>query len=207
MRVTTEDGGHVRDPLLNTTESEESPKLQEDDDEWATRILTSRPFADLLSTWHEARPVDHKNQKLPTAHSLTAEKMAPYLEDISIFDCISDDEVLYRFVGTRIAERMGHDVTGENLLCLTEDPSRIQIREIFSRVLQAPQIVLLAYINTYASGRYGAVISLLLPIESPANMPPRIIALHTPTSTYSYLNKRTKIQIGTTIDRQVWFSI
>lgn len=171
------------------------------------RILTSSPFSDLISTWQEARTANHQNQKLPTTDALTAEKMSPCLQDVSIFDCISEDEIVYRFVGTRIAERMGHDVTGENVLELSDAGSRAQIKGILLNVIRTPQISLILYINNYSSGRQANVISLLLPVEGPKNTPPRIIALHSQASTRVYLNKRNKIQIGTSIDRQISFSI
>ena len=197
----------MSDPLKIEPEPEFSLELQESDDEWATRILTSSPFSDLISTWQEARPEGGQNQKLPTTDTLTAEKMSAYLQDISIFDCISEDEIVYRFVGTRIAERMGHDVTGENLLELSDVASRAQIKKILLGVIRIPQISLSLYINNYSSGRQADVISLLLPVEGPKNKPPRIIALHSRASTREYLNKRNKIQIGTSIERQISFSI
>lgn len=200
----TECGNHVSDPQENEPESAE---FHENDDEWTTRILTSSPFADLLSDWQEARQANHQNQKLPTTDALTAEKMSAYLKDISIFDYISDEEIIYRFVGTDIAERMGHDVTGENVLALAETLTRTHIRETFRRVSQTPEITLISYMNAYSSGRHANVISLMMPVQSPKNTPLRIIALHRPASTRSYLDKRAKVQIGRSIDRQIWISI
>lgn len=194
----------MSDPQLDEAEFS---ICHESDDEWTTRVLTSGPFADLLSDWHEARQTDSGNTKLPTTSSLTAEKMSPYLKDISIFDCISHDEVMYRFVGTDIAERMGHDVTGENVLALSEGPGKSHVQEVLRRVSQTPQIALVSYLNAYSSGRQAGVISLMLPIQGPENSPPRIVALHRPDTVRSYLDKRTKVQIGIIIDRTVWISI
>lgn len=197
-------GGQVSYPQLDEAES---ASLHESDDEWTTRILTSSPFADFLSDWHEARQAAAADAELPTSSTLTAEKMAPYLKDISIFDCVSEEEVLYRFVGTDIAERMGHDVTGENVVALSEGPSKNQVGEIFRRVSQTPQIGLISYLNAYSSGRQAKVISLILPIQGPENTPPRAIALHRPDTVRSYVKKRAKVQIGKIIDRQIWISI
>ena len=133
--------------------------------------------------------------------------MSPYLKDISIFDCISDDEVMYRFVGTDIAERMGHDVTGENVLALSEGPGQSHVQEILRRVSQTPEIALVSYLNGYSSGRQAGVISLMLPIQGPENTPPRIVALHRPDTVHSYLGKRAKVQIGKIVDRTIWISI
>lgn len=194
----------MSDPQLDEAEFS---VFQESDGEWTTRVLTSSPFADLLSDWHEARQTDSGNTELPTTSSLTAEKMSPYLKDISIFDCISRDEFIYRFVGTDIAERMGHDVTGENVLALSDGPSKSQVQEVLHRVSQTPEIALVSYMNAYSSGRQAGVISLMLPIQGPKNTPPRIVALHRPDTVRSYLGKREKVQIGKSIDRTIWISI
>jgi len=194
----------VSDPQIDENELS---AFQESDEEWTTRVLTSGPFANLISDWHEARQTDSGNTKLPTSSALTAEKMSPYLKDISIFDCISYDEVMYRFVGTDIAERMGHDVTGENVLALSEGPGKNQVQEVLHRVSQTPEIALVSYMNAYSSGRQAGVISLMLPVQGPKNARPRIVALHRPDTVRSYLGKRTKVQIGKSIDRIIWISI
>jgi len=194
----------VSDPQLD---QDEFSDFRESDDEWTTRVLTSGPFANLLSDWHEARQTDSGNTKLPTTSSLTAEKMSPYLKDISIFDYISHDEIVYRFVGTDIAERMGHDVTGENVLALSEGPGQSHVQKVLRRVSQTPEIVLVSYLNAYSSGRQAGVISLMLPIQGPKNAPPRIVALHRPDTVRSYLGKRAKVQIGKIVDRTIWISI
>ncbi|MBL1235106.1 MAG: PAS domain-containing protein [Rhodobiaceae bacterium] len=194
----------MSDPQLD---QDEFSDFRESDDEWTTRVLTSGPFANLLSDWHEARQTDSGNTKLPTTSSLTAEKMSPYLKDISIFDYISHDEIVYRFVGTDIAERMGHDVTGENVLALSEGPGQSHVQKVLRRVSQTPEIVLVSYLNAYSSGRQAGVISLMLPIQGPKNAPPRIVALHRPDTVRSYLGKRAKVQIGKIVDRTIWISI
>lgn len=200
----TECGDYVNDSRLN---SEEFVDFHGDDDQWMTRVLVTSPFSDLLSDWHAARQTAPTPTKLPDATVLTAEKMSPYLRDVSIFDCISDDEVVYRFVGTEIVERMGHDVTGENILTLTEGEGKKQVKEVFQRVINTPEAALIFYVNGYSSGRQAGVISLILPIQGPEGCPPRVVAVHRPASVRSYLSKQEKVQIGKTIDRQIRIAI
>lgn len=192
---------------MGDPQPEKADVFHETDDEWTTRILTSSPFADLLSDWQDARSSDPQNLKLPTTISLTAEKMSPYLRNVSVFDYISDEEIIYRFVGTDISRRMEHDVTGENVLDLSDSLSKSQIQKTFHRIVRTPEISLISYINAYSSGRHTGVTSLMVPIQGPGNTLPRVIALHQPEVTHAYLNKRRKVKIGESIDRQIWITI
>jgi len=132
-------------------------------------------FTALYDYWRSVR----NGKKVPYAADFDLLALTNWLPDMTILDVLSVEDVIWRFAGTTIVERMGHDPSGENAF-------KTQAPAMKSRTASAYQLAtcphqpcgaVARYTNHYSTGREGNVRSLYLPLETPAKNYSRLVAL------------------------------
>ncbi|MGB5949320.1 MAG: PAS domain-containing protein [Parvibaculum sp.] len=144
---------------------------------------------------------------LPAAADFRPAEIARCLPDTAILEIRSPDVVTYRLAGTGIAERMGHDPTGANVLDLVAASSRQQAGRDLLEIFHRPCGLHLRYVNTYASGRVTAIESLYLPLRPPAGAFPRVISVHAPEDVIEYTHPLDLSLIAETINDAIWIDL
>lgn len=144
---------------------------------------------------------------LPNASDFRPTEIARCLPDTAIHEIRSPDVVIYRLAGTGIAERMGHDPTGTNVLDLVATGLRQQAGRDLLEIFHRPCGLHLRYVNTYSSGRVTAIESLYLPLRPPAGAYPRVISVHAPEDVIEYTHPLDLSLIAETINDVIWIDL
>lgn len=160
-------------------------------------------LADLFAYWSTLPATDG----VPLAADFKPAEFARWLPDTTIIEVISPTVSIYRLAGTRVAERMGHDPTGVNLLDLVAEETRMQASRDLHEIVRRPCGVHLKYVNTYSSGRVATIESLYLPLKPPAGSNPRVIAVHSPEDTIEYTSPARLSQLVGEVREVVWIDI
>ncbi len=132
-------------------------------------------FAALYDYWQSVRD----GAALPRAADFDLLALTNWLPDMSILDVLSIDDVIWRFAGTAIVERMGHDPSGENVFGIQTPATKPRTASAYQTAThqQQPCGAVARYTNHYSSGREGNVRSLHLPLETPAKNYSRLVAV------------------------------
>lgn len=158
---------------------------------------------DLFDYWKSLPAV----RGIPDAADFRPTAIARWLPDATIMEICSPDMAIYRLAGTRVAERMGHDPTGVNVLDIVADGYRRQAARDLHEIVYRPCGLLLRYVNTYSSGRMATIESLYLPLRPPAGSNPRVIAVHAPETTLQYTEPMKTSSIADAVQCAIWIDI
>lgn len=174
---------------------------------------TPKSFLDLWVYWYSIR----YGKVLPDVADFDPMRITRLLPDISVFERRKPDELIYRLAGTAIAERMGHDPTGENLVDLTDPARHAFVTDLFTGIIETPAGAFVRYENTYASGRKAMVQSFFLPMVGPKKeggegepsqgFLQRILSIHHMEAAKEYESERQRTTVGSDIDKTVWIDI
>ena len=157
----------------------------------------------LFEFWNETR---EQNLTPPTTQ-IDPSRIPHLLKDIAIFDVLDKTEVLYRLAGTSVAERMGIDPTGQNVIEMLSPENRQFISELFEAIVNQPVSILVEYENIYQGGKRTVVESLYLPLGKTEGTSPRILSTHLQRETIAYEDAQPSTTIGTAIKKIVWIDI
>lgn len=163
----------------------------------------ARSLADLFEYWSSLPAVNG----VPDAADFKPTAIARWLPDATIIETRSPTVMPYRLAGTRVAERMGHDPTGVNMLDLVAENFRIQASRDVYEIVYRPCGLHLLYANTYSSGRVATIESLYMPLRPPAGSRPRVIAVHAPDETLEYKRPARLSSLAGTIREVIWIDI
>lgn len=132
-------------------------------------------FIALYDYWRSVR----NGREVPRSADFDLLALTNWLPDLTILDVLSAEDVIWRFAGTAIVERMGHDPSGENVFSIQAPAMKSRSANAYQLVAhpRRPCGAVARYTNHYSSGREGDVRSLYLPLETPAKDHSRLVAL------------------------------
>ncbi len=134
----------------------------------------------------------------PTRADLDLRRLARMLPDITIMERSAPGSVIYRLMGTAVAERLGADLTGHNFLNYLDVTERNRIDLGVALVTQQPCGTFAIYQNAYASGLKVRAESIALPLDTGSGKPPFLnISLHSSQSMISFGQEQDASVIGT----------
>lgn len=117
-------------------------------------------FVDLHAYWQSLR----QDEKLPRAENVDLLALLPLLPELSLLDMVSPDEIICRFAGTAICDRLGFDLTGRNICEQQASAMRDRARRAYDGMASQPCGMIARYVNHYSTGSQGTVSSLYLPL-------------------------------------------
>ena len=136
-----------------------------------------------LEIYEEAR----QTKLVPTRDDLGLRQLARFLPDITIMERPEPGKVIYRLMGTAVAERMGADLTGQNFLDYLKDAERARNDLGLGFVSDIPCGTFAMYDNQYASGVLSRNESMMLPIDAGSGEAPyQILGMHLTQNPFQY---------------------
>lgn len=166
----------------------------------ATPVFEPQALTDFYLYWSALT----RSGGAPAAADFDPLALTQWLPDVTIMGLNSPDDIRFRLVGTRVAERMTHDPTGTNMLDLLAPVTRTQVCRDMHEIAARPCGYHARYMNVYGSGRVSHVQSLYLPLQPPPGQPPRLIAVHAPEEALEYQQPADRSVCATSIDAIVW---
>lgn len=130
-------------------------------------------FTALYDYWRSVR----NGRRIPRSADFDLLALTNWLPDMSMLDVLSTEDVIWRFAGTTIVERMGHDPSGENVFRIQAPAMKSRTANAYQLATHHPCGAVARYTNHYSTGREGNVRSLYLPLETPAKNYSRLVAL------------------------------
>lgn len=166
-------------------------------------ILGTRVHTDLFQYWLSLP----REEGLPSSSDFDPAAARSWLADMTILSVNSPTEILHRLVGTGIAERLGYDATGKNLLDFIDASYRQQCARDMHEVAWRPCGWQARYLTHYPSGRVANVQSIYLPLKGPAGQAPRIVSIHTPEDPQRYARSSAEPSFASEIAKMVWIDL
>jgi len=134
----------------------------------------------------------------PARSDLDLRRLARMLPDITIMERSEPGSVIYRLMGTAVAERLGADLTGHNFLNYLDETERKRIDLGVSLVTEWPCGTFAIYQNAYASGLKVRAESIARPRDTGSGKAPFLnISLHSSQSMISFGQEQDASVIGT----------
>ncbi len=157
----------------------------------------------LCEFWDEVRG----DNLLPNASDIDPAQIAYILKDVAILDVVDAMTIHYRLAGTAIAERMGQDPTGNNLIEMTAPETREIVSKIMQLIITQPVAAIATYENIYNTGKRAIVESLYLPLEKEESKSDRIVSVHSQEKTVTYENEQPRTTVAAKILDLTWIDI
>jgi hypothetical protein len=134
----------------------------------------------------------------PTRSDLDLRRMAKLLPDITIMERLEPMLVIYRLMGTAVAERVGADLTGHNFLNYLGQTEQSRVDLGIAIVTELPCGTFSVYENDYSSGMTVRAETMALPLDSGSGHAPYLsLGLHASQVPVSYGQEREESMIGT----------
>jgi len=157
----------------------------------------------LCEFWDEVRG----DRLLPHTSDVDPSQIAYILKDIAILDVIDPMNIQYRLAGTGIAERMGEDPTGNNLIEMTAPETRATVSKILSLIVSHPVGAIATYENVYSTGKRAVVQSLYLPLQKAEGRSVRIVSVHSQEATLTYEDEQAHSTVAAKILELKWIDL
>lgn len=157
----------------------------------------------LCEFWDEVRG----DRLLPNASDVDPSQIAYILKDIAILDVITEMNIQYRLAGTGIAERMGADPTGNNLIEMTAPETRATVSKILNLIVSHPVGCIATYENIYNTGKRAVIESLYLPLQRGEGQADRIVSVHSQEKTVSYEDEQAHSTVAAKILELKWLDL
>jgi len=97
---------------------------------------------------------------------LTSEAFAPILQETIVLELAGPGQIVYRLCGTRVEERIGMDMTGQNLVDFVPKDRREDLFKDISAMVSNCCGNYSRYRNSYSDGRHLEGENLSLPVRS-----------------------------------------
>jgi len=145
-------------------------------------VLGNTQHSELFDYW-QSLP---RQAGIPAAADFNPTRILRCLPNISILSLDAPDIISFRLTGTALADRIGLEPRGENMLSFMEEGYRAKCsRDMFEAVLR-PCGWQAHHRTRYSSGRTVYVKSSYLPLRAPDGKPPRLVSIHTPEDNPTY---------------------
>lgn len=116
-------------------------------------------------------------------------RLPAVLGRLVVYERRGADEFHIRLFGTKVAERLGHDATGTNLLDMVAYADKAAIRDCMHRLLDARLGHYSLVRDTFASGRRARVEIVRLPFLDRADAPNLVIACTEEVESTAYVRR------------------
>jgi|GEM_PF-638459 len=192
--------------IMTSSEDEEEKRNQgnsEPQGDKTSSQINNTALKPLYEFWNEVRG----DRLLPDASDIDPAQIAYILKDIAILDVIDEMTIRYRLAGTAIAERMGDDPTGRNLIEMTAPNMRSLVSQVMQHIVAQPVGALATYENVYQSGKRAIVESLYLPLKKTAGLSERIVSVHSQEKTITYEEEQLHSKVAAKILEITWIDI
>ena len=166
-------------------------------------VLGTRAHTDLFQYWLSLP----REGGIPSAADFNPMATRQWLPEIAMFSLASSEEIIHRLVGTGVAERLGFDATGTNLLDYVDPSYRRQCARDMHEAGYRPCGWQVRYLTHYPSGRMAHVQSIYLPLKGPAGQRPRILSLHDKGDAIGYRGVAEKPNFASEITQMVWIDV
>ncbi|MES1989594.1 MAG: PAS domain-containing protein [Pseudomonadota bacterium] len=160
-------------------------------------------FSELYDYWNSGR-VDGD---LPLTDKFDLLAVTQWLPNIMLLDVFDRENVVARFAGTAMVDRLGFDITRENVFATQSDVSRDRVINAYSIIVNKPCGMVARYTNHYSSGRSGTVSTLYLPLKATANGNARIVGMVHREEDAGYAEPIERTQSGTDIQSAEWVDL
>lgn len=160
-------------------------------------------FSELYDYWNSGREAGD----LPRADKFDLLALTQWLPNIILLDVFARDNVVARFAGTAMVDRLGFDITRENVINNQSDASRERVINAYAAVIGTPCGMVARYSNHYSSGRFGVVSTIYLPLKAPASGNARIVAMVCREEDAGYAEPIERTQAGTDIQSAEWIDL
>ncbi|MGV8997148.1 MAG: PAS domain-containing protein [Parvibaculaceae bacterium] len=160
-------------------------------------------FSELYDYWSSGR----EGTDLPRADKFDLLALTQWLPNIVLLDVYGDDNVVARFAGTAIVDRLGFDITRENVFASQSDITRERVMRAYTTVVGHPCGLVARYVNHYSSGRSGIISTLYLPLTAPVSGSARIVGLMHRQGDAGYADPIERTQSTTAIEAAEWIDL
>ncbi len=166
-------------------------------------VLGTRAHTDLFQYWLSLP----RENGIPEASDFNPMAARQWLPEMAMFSLVSPEEISHRLVGTGLAERLGFDATGTNLLDFVDPSYRRQCSRDMHEAGYRPCGWQVRYLTHYPSGRMAHIQSIYLPLRGPAGQRPRILSLHDKGEPIGYRGPAEKPNFASEIVRMIWIDV
>lgn len=179
-------------------------KTQRDvDQDTSTDWRNESAFSSVYEYWRSKRT----GHELPLTTDIDLLALIPWLPHLTLFDLLSYDEAICRFVGTAITERMGRDLTGQNVFPQQSIAMRKRTQKAYQTIINHPCGMVSCYTNHYSNGIHGMVRSLHLPLAAVQGTPPRLLGVVVREEKADYLSPIEQTISVTDVTSVEWVDI
>lgn len=112
---------------------------------------------------------------VPRRSSFDPTKIVSLLPSIHIYEVISEIEIVSRLAGTDLAEQMGAELTGRNLLDFYPEDTRAQAGQIMMELTRQPCGIITTLIGTTESGLTVRTVAVGFPLLDDCNACNRLV--------------------------------
>ncbi len=148
-----------------------------------------------------------QSNDLPRAEDVDLLQLLPWLPEISLFDRVKNDEIICRFVGTAIVDRLSHDISGKNIYPQQSAAMRDRTRDAFECMIKQPCGMVAHYTTHYNTGLHGAARTLYLPLIAPVNGFPRLLSIANREGKSDYAPPIEQSVIATDVVSITWIDV
>lgn len=160
-------------------------------------------FTELFAYWSAKRI----GGALPLSTDMDLLDLAHLLPQMTLIDFLDSGTLIARFLGPSIVGRLGHDMTGQNLLAFHAEPTRPVAAEGYQRIAEQPCGAMARYVNLYNSGREARSQVLYLPVQTPSDGIRRIVGAHATDEVRGFHQPSETATLGTEILCIDWIDI
>lgn len=153
----------------------------------------------LFASFVEAYRAARNGALMPDLDQLLLnDRIVPLLPEAAVFEVRPPQEVLYRFCGSGVVERLGIDPTGTDFLRLIPEDFRALMFKEMNAMAEAPCGNYSRYRNSYSSGRSAIAELILLPAGSGVEgRMPLLFSMFVTEPAPNLERARAETQIGT----------
>lgn len=160
-------------------------------------------FSELYDYWESGREAG----SLPRADKFDLLAVTPWLADMCLLDVLGPENYFCRFAGTALVERLGFDMSQQNIFTFQSSETRDLTAASYHAVVNQPCGAIARYSNHYSSGRSGVVRTLYLPLMAPQGGNFRIACMTRREEEASYAAPIEQSVSGTDILDLIWIDI
>lgn len=161
-------------------------------------------FSELFAYWQSMRQGDG----LPQAEDFDLLALTPWLPEMSLLDLNGPNEIVCRFIGTAIVERMGNDLSQKDMLPEHADETRERAHKAYLALSNLPCAAVARYSNHYSAGQAGVIRTLYLPMTRMATgANSRIVCISTRESRLKHAAPIKQTIAGTEISSIDWIDL
>lgn len=168
-----------------------------------TADLEAHGFAAVQDYWQNVR----QGAAIPLSTDFDLLALTNWLPDLTLLDVFDLNNVVWRFVGTNIVDRMGVDPSGQNVFQNQSQNMLNRTARAYQAMADKPCGAVAHYTNHYSSGREGNMRSLFLPMKTPSAECTRLVVMTAQEETGTYVEPIERTLTATQILSIDWIDL